>query len=86
MDFSSTALSAAATLAAGAYFNARFGLSNDLNELSLARLFGENHGRKLKALGDKCTLYGIFERVDEGLEALWFEGRTWTYGQLKNGT
>lgn len=85
MDVSSTALVSAATFAAGAYLNAKLGISTDLNELALAREFAEQHGRKLQSLGDTCTLYGVFEQANENAEGLWFEGRTWSYGQLKNG-
>ena len=81
----STAVISAAALAAGAYLNAKLGISTDLNELALARDFGDRLGRKIQSLGDTCTLYRIFELANEKDEALWFEGRTWTYGELKNG-
>jgi hypothetical protein len=87
MDVSSTAMiSATATaLAAGAYLNAKLGISRDLHELALAREFGGRLGKRLQSLGDTPTLYRIFELANENDEALWFEGRTWTYAQLKNG-
>ena len=85
MDVSSTALVSAAALAAGAYLNAKLGISTDLNELALAREFGEFHGKKLQSLGDTKTIYGVFEQANENDEALWFEGRGWSYRELKNG-
>ena len=85
MDVSSTALLSAAALAAGAYLNAKLGISTDLHELTLAREFGERLGNKMQSLGDTPTLYRLFELANENDEALWFEGRTWTYRELKNG-
>ena len=78
------ALSAAA-LGAGAYLNAKLGISTDLNELAISREFGERLGKRIQTLGDTVTLYRIFDLANEQDEALWFEGRTWTYGELKNG-
>jgi len=75
----------AAALAAGAYLNAKFGVSTDLNELVSLREYGQRVGQAMQRLGDTTTLYRVFELVDEKNEALWFEGRTWTYGELKNG-
>ena len=81
----STAVISAAALAAGAYLNAKLGISTDLNELALAREYTERIGRKIRSLGDTCTLYRVFELANEKDEALWFEGRAWTYAELKNG-
>lgn len=85
MDVSSTAVISAAALAAGAYLNAKLGISTDLNEIAISKEFGERVGKRIQSLGDTCTVYRIFELVDEEKEVLWFEGRTWTYGELKNG-
>jgi len=39
----------------------------------------------MQELGDTCSLYAMFDEVKPEIEVLWFEGRTWTYGELKNG-
>jgi hypothetical protein len=75
----------AAALAAGAYLNAKLGIAADLNELALAREFSARVGERIRRLGDTVTLYRVFELASETAEALWFEGRTWTYRELKSG-
>lgn len=79
------AVISAAALAAGTYLDARFGMSIDLKLLRNEREWGVRLGERMKELGDNCTMYAIFDRVDPGLDALWFEGRTWTYGEVKVG-
>jgi hypothetical protein len=85
MDPASATIISAATLAAGAYLNAKFGIGEDLQQLKYDREWGQRLGRRISELGDTCTLYQMFDRVDRGIEALWFEGRSWTYGELKKG-
>jgi hypothetical protein len=80
------AMISAATVAAGAYLNAKLAIGTDLRQLRYDREWISRLGRRIQELGDTCTLYAIFDRVDQNLEALWFEGRTWTYGELKSGT
>jgi hypothetical protein len=77
-------ISAAAALATGAYLNARFSIGTDLQQLQGDREWVARLIDRIRAMGDTCSLYGIFDRVDPGLEALWFEGRSWSYGELKN--
>lgn len=74
----------AAALAASAYLNAKLSISIDLQQLSYDREWGIRLGKRIQELGETCTLYHMFERVDPNIEALWFEGKTWTYGELKN--
>jgi hypothetical protein len=85
MATSTIPLISAAVLATGAYLNARLGIGLDLKQLSYDREWQIRLGQRLQVLGDTCTLYRIFDIVKPDIEALWFEGRTWTYGQLKNG-
>jgi len=79
------ALLSAAAVAATAYLNAKLGIENDLKQLSLERDWFIRFQQRLGILGDTCTLYRIFELADSEAEALWFEGRTWTYEALKKG-
>jgi len=76
----------AAALATGAYVNAKFGIGIDLQQLCYDREWNKRLGERIQELGDTCTLYRMFDMVDPNIEALWFEGRTWTYGELKRGT
>ncbi|KAF8857315.1 acyl-CoA synthetases /AMP-acid ligases II [Acephala macrosclerotiorum] len=74
---------AAALTAAAAYVNAKLSIGRDLKTLRYEKSFGQRLGQKIGELGDTCTIYAMFDQVDPEIEALWFEGRTWTYGELK---
>jgi hypothetical protein len=74
---------AASLLGAGAHLDARYGLSYDLRKLSLIRTSQKRIGERIRELGDECTLYRLLELADQGAEALWFDGRTLTYGEMK---
>jgi hypothetical protein len=78
-------VSAAAALATTAYLNAKFGVGIDLQQLSYDREWQVRLQHRLQKLGDTCTLYRTFELADSKAEALWFEGQTWTYDELKKG-
>jgi hypothetical protein len=78
-------LVSAAALATGAYLDAKLGIGVDLRQISYERESQARLEQRLRDLGDTCSLYRMFEMADPGIEALWFEGRTWTYGQLKTG-
>ncbi|TVY42800.1 Fatty acid transporter protein [Lachnellula occidentalis] len=78
------ALVGAAALAAGAYLNAKLGISPDIQQLRHERAWGERFQSRLASLGDSCSTYHMFDRVDPGLEFLWFEGKAWTYGEIKS--
>jgi len=86
MDPASLTLLTAATLAGTAYLNARYSLSVDLEQLYQDKLFGRLLGEKFASLGDTCTVYNMLCQVEEGgKECLWFEGRRWTYAEVRNG-
>ncbi|OWP05437.1 hypothetical protein B2J93_7638 [Marssonina coronariae] len=83
MDLGTGAVASAAAVAAGAYLNAKLSVGLDLKSLRHDRQWRQRLGAKIASLGDTCTIYGIFDAVDPNIEALWFEGKTWTYGELK---
>lgn len=85
MDVLSSAILGATAVATGAYLNAKFGLGADLKQLRYDREWGRRLGERIGRLGDRCSLFGVFDAVEEESEALWFEGRTWSYGELKSG-
>lgn len=76
---------AAALTAAAAYVNAKLSIGRDLKTLKYEKSFGQRLGAKIKELGDTCTLYKMFDQVDESIDLLWFEGRDYTYGEIKKG-
>jgi hypothetical protein len=78
-------LMAAAALfgATGAYLDARYGVSYDLRKLSQIRTSQKRVGERIRELGGEATLYRLLELADQGAEALWFEGRSLTYGEMK---
>lgn len=79
------AIISAAALATTAYLNAKLGVGNDIKQLDNEREWFIRFQQRLQELGDRCTIYHVFELADGDAEALWFEGRTWTYKQLKLG-
>ncbi|KFX87522.1 hypothetical protein V490_08193 [Pseudogymnoascus sp. VKM F-3557] len=83
MDIQALSLAGAALVIGGSYINARYGIGTDIREIrheknGVKRLL-ENYSQ----LGESCTIYNVFSRADPTSDALWFEGQTWTYGQLK---
>lgn len=86
LDFSAVAIASAGAIAAGAYANAKFSIGADLLYLRGGLQWRKQFMSRLQQLGDTCSLYGLFDLVDTSLDLLWFEGRTWTYGELKQGT
>lgn len=85
MDLGTGAVVSAAAVAAGAYLNAKLSVGLDVKNLRHDREWGRRLGAKIQSLGDTCTIYAMFDSVDPNVEVLWFEGKTWTYGELKGG-
>ena len=85
MAASSVAMLSTAVLGVGAYLNAKISVGTDLQQLRNDRAWMKRAMKLIDDLGDTCTLYHLFDKVDSKIKALWFEGRTWTYGELKNG-
>jgi len=86
MSFSLTSLAAAGGLLAGAaYLNARYGIGRDIKQLYDDRRWRKWIMARMKELGDRVTLHHLIELCDRNAEALWFEGRTWSYDELRRG-
>lgn len=90
-DISVPAVAAASALsvAAGAYVNAKFSISTDLASIRGDRAWGKRLAQRMAELGDTPTVYGMLRRVVEveghgSAEAIWFEGKSWTYSELKD--
>lgn len=84
MEHLSLASIAAGGLLAGAtYLDARYSITRDLKQLWNDRQWRQRLLAKVKALGDHTTVYHMMELCNPEDEALWFEGRTWSYDELK---
>lgn len=81
----SAALGAASAVLAGLYLDGRYGLGHDIRQMMLDKAFRKRMGGRIAQLGDETTLYRMLELADPEAEALWFEGRSWSYGQIKEG-
>ncbi|KAF3358299.1 hypothetical protein VdG1_02785 [Verticillium dahliae VDG1] len=76
------ASAAAATVVGALYANRRYGVSYDINQLLAEQSFRKRFQERVGALGNDMTVFHMFELADPRAEALWFEGRTWTYGEV----
>ena len=86
MSLSLTSLAAAGGLLAGAsYLNARYGIGRDIKQLYDDKRWRKRVAARIGELGDHVTLYRLTEFCDPNAEALWFEGRTWSYDELRRG-
>lgn len=89
MTGSSVAMASALALTAGAYLNAKLGVSTDIATMLSDRSSVQRLEQRIAQLGDSPTIYKMLERVVDvegcgAIEALWFEHKTWTYSQLKD--
>lgn len=82
-----TALMAASSaLVAGAtYIDAQLGVSRDVQQIFRDRRYGKAIGNRFQALEKNASAYGHLLLADPNASALWFEGRTWTWAEVKRG-
>lgn len=85
------AMASALAVGAGAYLNAKLAISTDLTTIRNDRSFKKRLTERIVGLGESTTIYKLLERIVEveargANDALWFEQKTWTYTQLKDGT
>lgn len=85
----SIAMASAFAVTAGAYLNAKLGISTDVSAILNDRSWAQRLEQRVAQLGESTTIYKMLERVVvvDGCgsnEALWFEHKTWTYYQLKD--
>ncbi|KAL9950119.1 hypothetical protein ACHAQF_004569, partial [Verticillium nonalfalfae] len=76
------ASAAAATVVGALYANSRYGVSYDINQLLAEKSFRKRFQERVDTLGNDVSVFHMFELADPRAEALWFEGRTWTYGEV----
>jgi hypothetical protein len=75
----------AAVVAGALLLNDKYGFSHDIKELSQSRTFKKRLETRISQLGDDVTIYRMLELAQPNAPALWFEGRTWTYAELRSG-
>ncbi|KAG4431077.1 hypothetical protein IFR05_013432 [Cadophora sp. M221] len=78
-----TTLQAAATVLGAGYLNAKLGIGYDIRELKHKIRFGKTLSKRIQEFGGDASLYRMLEMADRHAEALWFEGRTLTWGEVK---
>lgn len=83
------ALASGLSLAVGAYLNAKLFISTDLSSLYYNRSAMKRMGQSIMELEGTATVYKLLERVVDvhghgSKDAIWFEGKTWSYSQLKD--
>jgi hypothetical protein len=76
---------AAATALAALFLDERYGVSRDLGQILQDRAFRKRMGARINHLGDDVTIYRMLELARPDATALWFEGRSWTYAEMKAG-
>ncbi|KLJ05735.1 hypothetical protein EMPG_10825 [Blastomyces silverae] len=76
-----------AITAAVSYLNAKFAIGSDLRDIRHARDFARRKQRRVACAKRTHSLYEILEQsgASDGDDAIWFEGKTKSYGQLKKG-
>ncbi|PGH35922.1 hypothetical protein GX50_01247 [[Emmonsia] crescens] len=79
--------SLAAVTAAASYLNAKFAIGSDLRDIRHGRDFARRKQRRVACAKRTHSLYEILEQsgAKDGDDAVWFEGKTKSYGQLKQG-
>lgn len=73
----------AAALLGTAVLDKTYGLSLDVKRILQDKNFRDRYLARAKELGDDTTIYHMLELAKQDAPALWFEGRTWTYTEIK---
>jgi len=84
-QLSTKALTAAtvAFLAGATYIDGHYAITRDIKHLLSDRRYGQRIQARCQQLANHATLYHWLELADPKAEALWFEGRSWTYAEMK---
>jgi hypothetical protein len=76
---------AAAAAIAARFLDERYGVLRDVGQILQDRAFRKRMGARINHLGDDVTIYRMLELAQPDATALWFEGRSWTYSEMKAG-
>jgi hypothetical protein len=79
------AASAFLTASLGYLLNNKTGFTTDLSAVRSERIAASIFDAHVARLGTHASLYHLLELADPRADALWFEGKTWSYSALKNG-
>ncbi len=79
------AATVALTAASALYLDGKYSIGRDVRDILADRRFGKRLAARIKKLGDYATLYRMYQLCDPNAEALWFEGKTWTYAEALKG-
>jgi hypothetical protein len=77
------AIPAAAATVGAMYLDAKHHIVKDISEWYASRKLQRIVAEGAQMLGDYYTLYHMLELNDPAAEAFWFEGRGWTFGDVR---
>ncbi|KPI44704.1 Very long-chain acyl-CoA synthetase [Cyphellophora attinorum] len=78
------ATAAATALIAGLGLNSYFGISKDITQIRFNKQFNKLLTAHIQRAGPQATcLYRLLELADPHADAVFFEGRSWTYAAMK---
>ena len=77
------ALPAAAATVGAMYMNAKHHIVKDINAWRAKQRFQGVVAEGAKLMGDYYTLYHAIKLNDPKAEALWFEGRSWSFADVR---
>jgi len=78
----SVAASFALAGASALLLDSTLGISRDISQLRSDSAFGARLGAHIGKLGSHVSLYHLLELADPIADALWFEGKTWSYAAM----
>jgi hypothetical protein len=81
----SLAAATAAAVAGAAYLDGKYALRRDVKHILGERGFKKRMDERMGLLGDRATMHHLMELANQNATGLWFEGRSWTYAEMKKG-
>jgi hypothetical protein len=77
------ALPATVATVGAMYLDAKYHIAKDLSDWRNKRKFAGVIAEGAKAMGDYCTIYHALGLNDQKRDAFWFEGRSWTFADVR---
>jgi len=77
------ALPTAVATVGAMYLDAKYHIAKDINDWRTKRKFGGVVAEGAQAMGDYYTLYHALELNDQKKDAFWFEGRCWSFADVR---
>jgi len=82
-DIGKYVLPAAAAAVGSMYMDAKHHVLKDISTWNAGRKFRRLLEETAKTFGDYHTLYHALEMNNPRADAFWFEGQTWTFGEVR---